>query len=177
MHKIILEDKSKNSIKGQRRLNPIMKEVVKEHIIKCIDFGIIYPISDSSWVSPVQCVTKKGGITIIKNENNDLIPIKTVTGWRICMDYRKLNNATRKGHFPLPFLDQMLNRLAGREFYYFLDVYSGYSQIAVAPEDQDKTTFTCPYGTFAFRRMSFGLWHALVTFQRCMMTHFMDMVE
>lgn len=93
------------------------------------------------------------------------------------MDYRKLNNATRKDHFPLYFVDQMLDRLAGREFYYFLDGYSGYNQIVVAPEDQDKTTFTCPYGTFPFRRMSFGLCNAPTTFQRCMMTIFMDMIE
>lgn len=93
------------------------------------------------------------------------------------MDYRKLNNATRKDHFPLYFVDQMLDRLAGREFYYFLDGYSGYNQIVVAPEDQDKTTFTCPYGTFPFRRMSFGLCNAPTTFQRCMMTIFTDMIE
>lgn len=78
---------------------------------------------------------KKGEITVIKNENNELILTRTVTGWRICMDYRKLNNATRKDHFPLYFVDQMLDRLAGREFYYFLDGYSGYNQIVVAPED------------------------------------------
>src|SRR3954465_7926069 len=89
----------------------------------------------------------------------------------------KLNDATRKDHFPLPFIDQMLERLAGHEYYCFLDGYSGYNQIAIAPEDQEKTTFTCPYGTFAYRRMPFGLCNAPATFQRCMMAIFSDMVE
>ena len=102
---------------------------------------MIYPISDSAWVSPVQVVPKKGGTTVIRTENNILLPSRTVTGWRICIDYRKLNKATRKDHFPLPFLDQMLDRLAGHEYYCFLDGYSGYNQIAIAPEDQEKTTF------------------------------------
>ncbi|XP_012852943.1 PREDICTED: uncharacterized protein LOC105972530 [Erythranthe guttata] len=177
MHKIILEESHKSSVEQQRRLNPIMKEVVKKEIIKWLDAGIIFPISDSAWVSPVQCVPKKGGMTVIKNEKNELIPSRTVTGWRICMDYRKLNKATRKDHFPLPFIDQMLDRLACQEFYCFLDGYSGYNQIAIAPEDQDKTTFTFPFGTFAFRRMPFGLCNARATFQRCMMAIFTDMVE
>ncbi|KAL5570564.1 hypothetical protein UlMin_027139 [Ulmus minor] len=164
MHKILLEDSSKSSIEAQRRLNLIMKEVVKKEIIKWLDAGIIYPISDSSWVSPVQCVPKKGGMTMVENANNELIPTRVVTGWRICMDYRRLNKNTRKDHFPLPFIDQMLDRLAGREYYCFLDGYSGYNQIVIAPEDQHKTTFTCPYGTFAFRRMPFGLCNAPATF-------------
>ncbi|KAK8625775.1 hypothetical protein V6N13_056935 [Hibiscus sabdariffa] len=91
------------------------------------------------------CVPKKGGITVVTNDENKLLPTRTVTGWHICMDYRKLNKATKKDHFPLPFIDQMLDRLAGKEFYCFLDGYSRYNQIAIAPEDQEKTTFTCPY--------------------------------
>ena len=177
MHRILLEDGHKPSVEAQRRLNPTMKEVVRKEVLKWLDTGVIYPISDSAWVSPVQVVPKKGGTTVIKTENNILLPSRTVTGWRICIDYRKLNKATRKDHFPLPFLDQMLDRLAGYQYYCFLDGYSGYNQIAIAPEDQEKTTFTCPYGTFAFRRMPFGLCNAPGTFQRCMMAIFSDMVE
>ncbi|KAK8597161.1 hypothetical protein V6N13_001793 [Hibiscus sabdariffa] len=94
MHKIILEEC--NSVEPQRRLNPAMKKVVTKEIIKWLDAGVIYPILDSSWVSPVQCVPKKGGITIVTNDENELLPTRTVTGWRICMDYRKLNKATKK---------------------------------------------------------------------------------
>ena len=122
-------------------------------------------------------VPKKGGFTVIINERNELIRTRTVTGWRVCIDYRKLNTATRKDHFPLPFIDQMLDRLAGYPHLCFLDGYSEYNQIAIAPEDQEKTTFTCPYGTFAFRRMSFGLCNAPTTFQRCMMSMFSDLAK
>ncbi|XP_062115238.1 uncharacterized protein LOC133829548 [Humulus lupulus] len=123
---ILLEDSEKGYVEGQRRLNSIMKEVVQKEIIKWLDAGIIYPISDSSWVSPVQCIPKKGGITVMKNEDNELIPTRT---------------------------------------------------IVVAPEDQHKTTFTFPYGTFAFRIIPFGLCNASAMFQRCMMAIFTDMVE
>ncbi|KAL4379078.1 hypothetical protein GQ457_02G025900 [Hibiscus cannabinus] len=177
MHKILLDDNHKPTVDAQHRLNQAMKDVVRKEILKWLDAGIIYPISDSEWVSPVQCVPKKGGITVISNEKNELIPTRTVTGWRVCMDYRKLNKATLKDHFPLPFIDQMLDRLAGKQFYCFLDGYSGYNQIAIAPEDQSKTTFTCPYGTFAFRRMPFGLCNAPAMFQRCMTAIFSDLNE
>ncbi|KAK9007289.1 hypothetical protein V6N11_051118 [Hibiscus sabdariffa] len=177
MHKILIDECHNNSVEPQRGLNPAMKKVVMKEIIKWIDAGIIYPISDSSWVSPVQCVLKKGGMTMVTNEANHLLPTRTVTGWRICMDYKKLKKATKKDHFTLPFFDQMLDRLTGKAYYCFLHGYSGYNQIAIAPEDQEKTTFTCPYGTYAFRRMSFGLCNAPVTFQRCMLAVFSDMVE
>ena len=131
--------------------------MIVDLILKLLNDGIIYVISDSSWVSPVQVEPKKGGMTVVKNDNNEFIPTRIVTGWRVCMDYRKLNKATRKDHFPLPFIDQMLDRLARYSYYCFLDGYSGYNQITIAPEDQEKTTFTCPYRTFAFRRMPFGL--------------------
>ena len=132
--------------------------------MKLLNAGIIYAISNSLWVSPVQVVSKKGGMTVVKNDNNEFIPTRTVTGWCVCMDYHKLNKATRKDHFPLPFIDQILDQLAGYSYYYFLDGYSGYNQIAIAPEVQEKTTFTCPYGTFAFRRKPFGLCNAPATY-------------
>ena len=164
MHRILLKDGHKPSVEASGRLNPAMKEVVRKEILKWLDAGVIYPISDSAWVSPVQVVLKNGGTKVIKTENNIILPFRTVTGWRICIDYQKLNKATRKDHFPLPFLDQMLDRLAGHEYYCFLNGYSGYNQIAIASKYQEKMTFTCPYGTFAFRRMPFGLCNALSTF-------------
>nr|GFB88535.1 DNA-directed DNA polymerase [Tanacetum cinerariifolium] len=99
-------------------------------------------------------------MTVVANENNELISTRLVTDWRVCIDYRKLNDDTRKDHFPLPFMDQMLERLAGNEFSCFLDGFLGYFQIPIDPQDQEKTTLTCPYGTFAYRRMPFGLCNA-----------------
>ena len=154
-----------------------MKDAVRDEILKLLDNGIIYPISDSSWVSPIHVVPKKFGLTVVKNDSNKLIPTRTQTGWRVCIDYRKLNAATRKDHFPLPFIDQMLERLADHEFYCFFDGYSGYNQIPIAPEDQEKTTFTCLFGTFAYRRMPFGLCNVSATFQRYMVGIFSDMIE
>nr|GFB74490.1 reverse transcriptase domain-containing protein [Tanacetum cinerariifolium] len=116
-------------------------------------------------------------MAVIKNDENDLVPTRLVTGWRVCIDYRKLNEDTRKDHFPLPFMDQMLERQAGNEYYCFLDGFSGYFQIPIDPKDQEKTTFTCPYGTFAYKRMLFSLCNAPGTFQRCMMAIFYDMIE
>ncbi|GKB90342.1 reverse transcriptase domain-containing protein [Tanacetum coccineum] len=136
-HKILMEDDFKPAVQHQRRVNPKIHEVIKKEVIKLLDAGLIYPISDSPW----------------------------------------LNDATRKDHFPLPFMDQMLERLAGNEYYCFLDGFSGYFQIPIDPQDQEKTTFTCPYGTFAYRRMPFGLCNAPGTFQRCMMAIFHDMIE
>ncbi|KAJ0886463.1 putative nucleotidyltransferase, Ribonuclease H [Helianthus annuus] len=176
MHKIITEDGMNPSRDTQRRLNPNMREVVKKEVLKWLDAGIVYPISDSQWVSPTQTVPKKAGIQVVTNDAGEEVATRPVTGWRICIDYRKLNAATSKDHFPLPFIDQIVEKLAGQKFYCFLDGYSGYNQIAIHPEDQAKTTFTCPYGTFAFRRMPFGLCNAPATFQRCMMSIFSDMV-
>ncbi|GJT04209.1 reverse transcriptase domain-containing protein [Tanacetum coccineum] len=154
-----------------------MQEVVKKEIVKLLDTSIIYPIADSPWVSPIHCVPKKGGITVVTNKNDELVPTRTVTGWRVCIDYRKLNEATTKDLFLLPFMDQMLERLTGNKYFYFLDGFSGYFQIPIDPMDQEKTTFTCPFRTYAYRRMPFGLCNAPATFQRCMLAIFHDMIE
>ncbi|GKB46304.1 reverse transcriptase domain-containing protein, partial [Tanacetum coccineum] len=159
-HKILMEDDYKPTVQSQRRVNPKIHEVIKKEVLKLLDAGMIYPIFDCPWVTPVHCVSKKGGITVVANEENELILTRLVTGWRVCIDYRKLNEATRKDHFPLPFMDQMIERLAGNEFYCFLDGFSGYFKIPIDLQDQEKTTFTCPYGTFAYRRMPFGLCNA-----------------
>ncbi|GJV01438.1 reverse transcriptase domain-containing protein [Tanacetum coccineum] len=176
-HKILMEEDYKPAVQHQRRVNPKIHDVIKKEVEKLLDAGLIYPISDSPWVSPVHCVPKKGGFTVVENDENELILTRLVTGWRVCIDYQKLNEATRKDHFPLPFMDQMLERLAGNEYYCFLDGFSGYFQIPIDPHDQEKTTFTCPYGTFAYRRMPFGLCNAPGTFQRCMMAIFHDMIK
>jgi hypothetical protein len=116
-------------------------------------------------------------MTVIRNEKNELIPQRTVTGWRMCINYRKLNKATWKDHFLLPFIDEMLERLANHTFFCHLDGYSGYHQIPIHSDDQSKTTFTCPYGTFAYKRMSFGLCNGPASFQRSMMAIFSDLIE
>ncbi|GJZ55460.1 reverse transcriptase domain-containing protein [Tanacetum coccineum] len=126
-----MEEDYEPSVQSQRRVNPKIHDVIKKEVEKLLDAGLIYPISDSPWVSPVHCVPKKGGITVITNDENELIPTRLVTGWRVPID----------------------------------------------PKDQEKTTFTCPYGTFAYRRMPFGLCNAPGTFQRCMMAIFHDMIE
>nr|GEY59157.1 reverse transcriptase domain-containing protein [Tanacetum cinerariifolium] len=134
-------------------------------------------IREDPWVSPVHCVPKNGSFTVVENEDNELIPNRLVMGWRVCIDYRKLNKATHKEHFPLPFMDQMLEILARNQYYCFLDDFFGYFQISIDLKDHEKTTFTCPYKTFAYRRMPFGLCNALGTFQRYMMAIFHDMIE
>ncbi|GKB00189.1 reverse transcriptase domain-containing protein, partial [Tanacetum coccineum] len=130
-HKILMEDDYKPEVQHQRWVNPKIHDVIKKEVEKLLDAGLIYPISDSPWVSPVHCVPKKGGFTIVANDENELIPTRLVTGWRIPID----------------------------------------------PKDQEKTTFTYPYGMFAYRRMHFGLCNAPGTFQRCMMAIFHDMIE
>nr|GFB68916.1 DNA-directed DNA polymerase [Tanacetum cinerariifolium] len=154
-HKILLEEDYSPKVQSQRRVNPKIHDVIKKEVEKLLDAGLIYPISDSPSVSLIHCVSKKGGMTVIKNDENELVPTRLVTGWRVCIDYKKLNEATRKDHFPLPCMDQMLEH----------------------PKDQEKTTFTCPYGTFPYKRMPFGLCNAPGTFQRCMMAIFHDMIE
>ncbi|GJU64752.1 reverse transcriptase domain-containing protein [Tanacetum coccineum] len=138
------EEVNEPAVQHQRRVNPKIHDVIKKEVEKLLDAGLIYPISDSPWVSPVHCVPKKGGMTVVTNDENELVPTRLVTGWR---------------------------------YYCFLDGFSGYFQIPIDPKDQEKTTFTCPYGTFAYRRMPFGLCNAPGTFQRCMMAIFHDMIE
>ena len=134
-----------------------MKEVVRKEILKHLEAGIIYPIADSRWVSHVHCVPKKGGITVVPNDKNELIPQRIVTDYIMVIDFRKLNKATRKDHYPLPFIDQMLERLSKQKHFCLLDGYSGFSQIPVSQPDQEKITFACPSETYDYRRMPFGL--------------------
>nr|GEU39515.1 reverse transcriptase domain-containing protein [Tanacetum cinerariifolium] len=171
------EEDFKPAVQHQRKVNPKIHDVIKQEVIKLLKAGLIYPISDSPWVSMVHCVPKKGVFIVVKNEDNELIPTRLVTGWRVCIDYRKLNEATQKDHFPLPFMDQMLERLTGNQYYCFLEGFSGYFQIPIDPKDQEKTTFTFLYEMFAYRRMPVGLCNAPGTFQRCMMAIFHDMIE
>ncbi|GJW08381.1 reverse transcriptase domain-containing protein [Tanacetum coccineum] len=145
-----MEEDYKPAVQHQRRVNLKIHDVIKKEVEKLLDAGLIYPISDSPWVSPVHCVPKKGGMTVVTNDENELVPTRLVTGWR---------------------------RLAGNEYYCFLDGFSSYFQIPIDPKDQEKTTFTCPYEMFAYRRMPFGLCNAPGTFQRCMMAIFHDMIE
>ncbi|CAH9083129.1 unnamed protein product, partial [Cuscuta europaea] len=111
MHRILMEDEAKPVRQPQRRLNPPMMEVVKKEVIKLLQMGIIFPISDSKWVSPTQVVPKKTGVTVVENKHGELMPTRIQNGWRVCIDYRRLNAVTRKDFFPLPFIDQMLERL------------------------------------------------------------------
>nr|GEY43487.1 reverse transcriptase [Tanacetum cinerariifolium] len=148
--------------------------------------AIAWKLSDIKCIDPEFCTHKilieedfepADGFTVVENEENELILTCLVTGWRVCIDYRKLNEATRKDHFPLPFKDQMLERLVGNQYYCFLDGFSGYFQIPIDLKDHEKTTFTCPYGMFAYRRMPFVLCNASGTFQRWMMAVYYDMIE
>ena len=164
-HHIYLEEETKSVRQPQRRLNPHMQEVVRAKVLKLLQASIIYPISDSTWVNPTQVMPKKSGVITMNNEKGEEMPTHLTIGWRVCIDYRRLNEVTRKDHFLLPFMDQLLERISIHPFYCFLDGYSGYFQIEIAAEDQEKTTFTCPFGTYAYRRMPFGLCNAPATFQ------------
>ena len=147
---------------------------MKDKILKWLNTKIIYPISDSQWVSPVHVVSKKAGVIVMTNKKGEEIQTQFPMKWRVCIDYQKLNFETKKDHFPLPFIDQILDRLAGSRYFCFLDRYSGYNLIAIHPDDQEKMPFTCPFGTFACRRMPFGLCNSPATFQLCMTAIFSD---
>jgi hypothetical protein len=123
-HRIPMEQEHKHVREHQRRLNNAMREVVKK-VLKLLKAGVIYPVSNSEWVNPVQVVMKKGGMTVIGNEKNELIPQRTITGWQMCINYRKFNKAIQRDHFPLPFIDEILQRMANHSFCY-LDGFSGY---------------------------------------------------
>ena len=154
-----------------------MQEVVCAEVLKLLQASTIYPISDSTRVSPTQVVPKKSGVTTLHNEKGEEMPTRLTTGWRVCIDYRRLNEVIRKYHFPLPFMDRLIERISKHPFYYFLDGCSGYFQIEIATEDQEKTTFTYPFGTYVYKRIPFGLCNAPTTFQRCMLSIFSDLVE
>lgn len=113
----------------------------------------------------------------MQNVKGEHVARRVENGWRMCIDYRKLNKVTRKDHFPLPFIDQMIERLTRHSYFCYLDGYLGIFQIPIHLEDQEKTTFTCPYGTFAYRRMPSELCNAPTTFQRCMMSIFADFLD
>src|SRR5215216_5296432 len=138
----------------------------RTEILKLLEAGIIYPIADSRWVSPVHCVPKKGGITVVPNDKNELISQRIVIGYRMVIDFRKLNKATRKYYYPLTFIDQKLERPSKHTHFCFFDGYYVFSQIPMSKEDQEKITFTYPFGTYAYRRMPFGLCTAPATSQR-----------
>jgi len=176
MHKILLKDEHWPSRKPQYRLNWNMQEVVKKDVVKLLNTGIIYQISDSDWVSLRQVVPKKGEMNIVKNEWDELISTRTVTSWRMCIDYITLNDTIRKDHFSLP-LDKFWNGWDNHSFFCYLDEYSEIIQIPIHSFDKEKTTFTCPYRIFAYRRMPFGLCNGPTTFQKCVLAIFFDNVE
>jgi hypothetical protein len=124
-HRVPMDQDNKPVWEHKQRLSNTMREVVKE-VLKLLKAGVMYLVSNWEWVSPVQVVPKKGGMIVVRNEKNELIPQWTVTGWHMCIDYRKLSKATRKDHFPLPFIDEMLERLANHPFFCYLYGYSGY---------------------------------------------------
>jgi len=152
-----MQDDAKLVQQLARRLNPTMREIVNEEIQKLFKVRFFYPIFDSEWVSPLVVVLKKNG------------------KWRICIDYRELNKATRKDHFPLPYIDQVLDNLSSNKYFSFLYGFNGYNQIQVSQSNQDKTTFTCILGTYAYKVLPFGLCNAPTIFQRAILNIFCDL--
>ncbi|RDY03754.1 Retrovirus-related Pol polyprotein from transposon 17.6, partial [Mucuna pruriens] len=173
MHRILMEEESKPIRQQQRRMNPTILDVVKKEVTKLLATGIIYLILDSQWVRPMQVVPKKSGITIRKNQHDELVPMRIQNSWRVCIDYRRLNQATRKDHFLLPFIDQVLEKVARKSHYCFLDDTCK----SILHLKINTTTFTHPFGTFAYTRMPFGMCNAPSTFQRCMTNIFLDLLQ
>ena len=146
-HHIVLKEEAKPKVQRLRRLGNIKREALHEEVTKLLEASFIYPVKESEWVSPVVITPKKNGKL------------------RVCVDYKPLNAATKRDHYPLPFQDEILNQVAGHERYSIMDGFSGYFQIPIAEEDQLKTTFITPWGCYAYRRMLFGLMNAYATFQ------------
>jgi len=141
-------------------MNPTLKDIVKEEIQKLLNVGFIYPIFDSKWVLPLVVVLKK-----------------VIGKWRICVDFQELNKTTLNDYFPLPFIDQVLDTLSGKQYFSFLDRYNKYNKILIAPEDQDNTTFTCPWGNYAYSVLPFDLCNAPATFQRAVLGIFAKLIH
>ena len=134
-HRIYLEDNVKPSREAQRRLNPHMREILKDEVLKWLKAEIIYPISDSPWISLIHMVPKKSRITVERSHKGVELVTMLTRGWRVCIDYRKLNLVTKKDYYPIPFMDQILEKLAGQTYYCFIHGYSGYNQIGIYPRD------------------------------------------
>lgn len=148
-------DDAKPFVDTKNRLKPRMKEVVRKDVICMLDTCIIYPISYSKQASPTHCTFREGCVTIINNDKDELIPTRTIAGRKMCIDFRKLNKETMKSHNQIPLMECILERISSNSYFCFLDGYSGYS-LAIQPKDPEKTTFTCPYGTYDYRLMPFG---------------------
>ncbi|RVW81296.1 Retrovirus-related Pol polyprotein from transposon 17.6 [Vitis vinifera] len=174
-HHIYMEEEAKPIRQFQRRLNPHLQEVVRAEVLKLLQAGIIYPISDSPWVSPTQ-VVKKSGITVIQNEKGEEITTRLTSGWRVCIDYRKLNAVTRKIIFHCHLLIKCWRESLDIHSYCFLDGYSGYFQIEIDLADQEKTTFTCPFGTLLIEECLLVYAMHLLHFKD-VLSIFSDMVE
>jgi len=145
-HKIELLPNAKSIKAKQGRWYPRYTTMVKEELDKLLEVGFIRPVETIEWVSPVILALKKNGKL------------------KVCVNYKALNKVTKKDQYPLPFCEESLEEVAGHEMYTFGDGYRGYHQVKIAPEDQLKTTFTTPWGTFCYTLMPFGLCNVPGTF-------------
>lgn len=159
IHHIYIQENVRPIRQPQRRMNLVLKDIVKDELQKLLNVNFIYPISDRKWVSPLVMVPNKNG------------------KWRVCVDFRELNRVTLRDYFPLPFIDQVLDTLSGKQYFSFLDGYSGYNQIKMELEDQEKTTFTFPWGTIAYSVLPSSLCNAPATFQRVVLRICFDLTN